>query len=173
MILPELMAGVGDSGLRLKQSFEVRGAAHLLDLLPDAFLIHVERNNNLALASDIYQLNAAKIVAVFFGETGETDSLVKGCGREMMRHDEMEAERLVGDGLRKLKLKESDLYCLRKGSREKSLLAWRVHTNTMVGHAWIAARLKMGVAANIGKYVREISESRDTDVTRLRSILEK
>ena len=94
-------------------------------------------------------------------------------GLEMMRHDETEAERLVVDGLRKLKLKESDLRCLRKGAREKSLLAWRVHENAMVGHVWIAARLKMGVAASTGKYVRKISESRNADIIRLRSMLEK
>ena len=93
-------------------------------------------------------------------------------GAEMVRHGEVEAERLVGWGMKRVGIKEEDLQVLKMGAKEKALLAWRVHRGAMVSHRWIAERLKMGVAVNIGKHVRQISESKDLVIVRMRKALE-
>jgi len=92
-------------------------------------------------------------------------------GDEMARHDEGEAERLVKKGLKILGVEESRLVVMRKGSAEKKVLAWLVTRRAMVSSHWIAERLKMGVAANVGKYVREVHENKSADIVRLRKTL--
>ena len=54
-----------------------------------------------------------------------------------------------------LGLEERGLDRLRKGAMEKKLLAWLVTRRAMVSSRWVAERLKMGVAANVGKYAGE------------------
>ena len=43
----------------------------------------------------------------------------------------------------------------------------------MVSNAWLADRLLMGVAANVGKYVKSIATTKDPETILLRMKLEK
>jgi len=61
---------------------------------------------------------------------------------------------------------------MRKGALERSLLAWAITRRAMVSQHWMADRLKMGVAANVGKYVKVAAESAESRVLNLRLKLE-
>ena len=87
--------------------------------------------------------------------------------------DEVEATRLMEEGMRRLGVEGRDLEGMKKGAAEKMLLAWLVHGRAMVSNSWIAKRLLMGTAANIGKYVKVIAMSNDPHVMLLRKKLEK
>jgi REP element-mobilizing transposase RayT len=94
-------------------------------------------------------------------------------GEEDRRHDEVEATKLMEEGMRRLGVEGRDLKSMKKGAAEKMLLAWLVHGRAMVGNSWIAERLLMGTSANIGKYVRVIAMSNDPRIMLLRKKLEK
>ncbi len=64
------------------------------------------------------------------------------------RHDELEAERLIGLGMDALGIVENMLSGQAKGSVEKYALAWLVRRHTCVRNGWIKARLGMGTATN-------------------------
>ena len=105
------------------------------------------------------------------GQAVEGKQRASYSGDEMARHDEGEAERLVRKGLKILGVEESRLGVMRKGAPEKKVLAWLVTRRAMVSSRWIAARLKMGVAANVGKYIREMQEDESADIVLLRKRL--
>jgi hypothetical protein len=92
-------------------------------------------------------------------------------GLEMVKHDQDEAERLVRAGMKVLGVRNEELEGRRKGAMEKKLLAWLVKSRAMVSHRWVADRLKMGVAANVGKYAKEASEAKHSDIVHLRERL--
>ena len=54
---------------------------------------------------------------------------------------------------------------------EKKLLAWLVTRRAMVSSRWVAERLKMGVAANVGKYAGEAALEKRADLVHLRERL--
>jgi len=92
-------------------------------------------------------------------------------GVEMVKHDEGEAERLVRAGMKVLRLGNEELERMRNGALEKKLLAWLVKSRAMVSHRWMTDRLKMGVAANVGKYVKDASRDKHPDIAHLRERL--
>ena len=57
---------------------------------------------------------------------------------------EAQAQRLVKEGLRRMKWKEKDLQERRKGDARKVRLACELRAKTTLPLAWIAERLKMG-----------------------------
>ena len=69
-------------------------------------------------------------------------------GTGVKQHDEWKAERLIGQGMKALGLREHDLKEHAKSSAEKYALAWLVRRRTCVKNAWIKTRLRMGTATN-------------------------
>jgi len=89
-------------------------------------------------------------------------------GEAMSRHDEVSAERWVTAGMKKLGIGEEDLAGMPKNAPEKCVLAWLVGNRTMAPQTWIAQRLKMGAASNVGTYMRDVENTEDSQVLRLR-----
>lgn len=119
------------------------------------------------------------------GEEGFEEALVEGVkkavegnrresysGEALQRHEEKEAERLIGDGLRRMRLTETDLARMPKGATEKGLLAWRIQAHTMVSQRWIAERLRMGTPTNVGAYARRASASQVPRILQFRRSME-
>jgi REP element-mobilizing transposase RayT len=65
-------------------------------------------------------------------------------GEERAEAEQERAERLVREGLKRLKWKEADLAARPKGDPEKVKLALRLRAETAVTIKWIAERLQMG-----------------------------
>ena len=70
-------------------------------------------------------------------------------------HNEQEAERLIGEGLKALGMDRRDLAKLPKGSAVKIAIASVVKRRTVVTNAWIAAELHMGAATRVSSYCAE------------------
>jgi putative transposase len=62
---------------------------------------------------------------------------------------EAKAERLVGEGLKRLKWREADLARRAKGDPGKVALAARLRVETVMTVKWIAARLQMGASGYV------------------------
>jgi len=90
-------------------------------------------------------------------------------GEEIRMHDEKEAEKLLGVGLRVCGLTEADLPVLKKGDDRKKAIAWLIRKNTSVKIEWIATRLKMGTTSNFSRYIRSVEESREGVLWKLKS----
>ena len=80
-------------------------------------------------------------------------------GEQVKKHDEREAQRLLSDGLVKLKLDAADLPNLKKGDERKKVIAWAIRRKTSVKNEWIAQQLHMGRASNLSRYVKEVDEA--------------
>jgi len=65
-------------------------------------------------------------------------------GEAVREAEEVRAERLVKEGLRRLGWRESDLKCRRKGEPKKVALARELRSQTTMPLAWVAQRLSMG-----------------------------
>ena len=74
-------------------------------------------------------------------------------GEQVLRHDEVEAERLVCLGLKALGLVDGKLDQLKKNCAEKYAIAWLVRRNTCVRNQWIKDRLEMGKATNFATFL--------------------
>ena len=70
-------------------------------------------------------------------------------GEEIMESAEEKAQRLVGQALKKLGWKESDLTRLRKGDPKKVKIALRLRRETTMTLAWVAQRLHMGTKTHL------------------------
>jgi len=70
-------------------------------------------------------------------------------------HNEQEAERLIGEGLKALGVDRRDLAKLPKGCAVKIAIASVVKQRTVVTNAWIAAELHMGAATRVSSYCAE------------------
>jgi hypothetical protein len=80
-------------------------------------------------------------------------------GDEIQAHDEAEAGRLLGVGLKTLGLKEQELDRMAKGAQEKQVLAWWLRNKTVVSREWISQKLEMGDVSR----VRVTQASRNVD----------
>lgn len=100
----------------------------------------------------------------------KTDSLG---GQAIRLHDEHQAEQLKYQALTALKLDESDLASMSKGSLDKRLLVWFVKSHTTVTNAWLSEHLHCGHPSNVAKYVQSIRQSKDRKVSKQRKILLK
>ena len=65
-------------------------------------------------------------------------------GEAVQEASEVQAERLVSAGLRRLGWGEQDLVCWPKGDGKKVALARELRSRTTMPLSWIAQRLKMG-----------------------------
>ncbi len=92
-------------------------------------------------------------------------------GTESIRHDELEAQRLLMKGMEKLSLDVTELPKLKKGDVHKKVLAWYIRKNTSVRNEWISQKLHMGCLSNISHYVSEIEQTKDRRLCRMKKIL--
>ncbi|RKX38994.1 MAG: hypothetical protein DRP64_14860, partial [Verrucomicrobia bacterium] len=92
-------------------------------------------------------------------------------GEQVKKHDEREAQRLLSDGLVKLKLDVADLSALKKGDARKKVVAWVIRNNTSVRNEWIVQQLHMGRASNLARYVKEVDEATEGRLWKLRKMM--
>ena len=67
---------------------------------------------------------------------------------------------------------KADLDKQAKGSRETCLVAWQVREPTLAWLSWVAQRLMIGAASRVGACAKRIREATDSEVRRLRYVLE-
>jgi hypothetical protein len=79
-------------------------------------------------------------------------------GRGMGSHDEHQAKKLLARGFKALGMRPGDLKGLRKGDEVKCVLAWLIHSRTMVSHKWLSRTLEMGVISNMTKYIDSVKK---------------
>ena len=70
-------------------------------------------------------------------------------GEAVQEAEGAQAERLVVEGLKRLRWTEADLRARRKGERGKVQLARELRSKTTMPLAWIAARLNMGTRGHL------------------------
>ena len=105
------------------------------------------------------------------------DGVMKGNRREsyagepVNKHDEREAERLLVEGFKKLKLDDADLASLKKGDPRKRVIAWTIRDKTSVRNEWIAQRLHMGRASNLSRYVKDVDDAQEGVLWELREMM--
>ncbi len=92
-------------------------------------------------------------------------------GEQVKKHDEREAQRLLSDGLVKLKLDVADLSALKKGDARKKVVAWVIRNNTSVRNEWIVQQLHMGRASNLARYVKEVADATEGPLWKLRKMM--
>ena len=94
-----------------------------------------------------------------------TETSIAGKSRESYNGGVMDlsAEQHVEKYLRKLMkaigVTDRDLDELPKGAAEKRVLAWAVRRESMMSNAWLAERLRMGVASNMSALVASVTGS--------------
>ena len=71
-------------------------------------------------------------------------------------HDEEEAERIVGEGMRQLRLTTLDLENTPGSEPGKVAIAWAVHQRTAVTRSWTAQRLSMKSAVNVTQQIKRM-----------------
>jgi REP element-mobilizing transposase RayT len=92
-------------------------------------------------------------------------------GEPVKKHDEREAESLLVEGLRKLKLDEVELASMKKGDIRKKVIAWNIRKKTSVKNEWIVQRMYMGRASNLSRYVKDVDESQEGALWELREMM--
>ena len=104
------------------------------------------------------------------------DELVKGRtekdtyrGEQRRDHGISEAERLLALCLQSLEMKEEDLYASKNTRLEKQAVAWVLKIKTTVTGVWIAERLQMGHRVNASKAISRFRNSKEAEVTKLKS----
>ena len=94
-------------------------------------------------------------------------------GELAKKHDESEAQKLLADGLKKLKLAPSALAGLKKCDSRKKVIAWIIRRRTIVRNEWISARLYMGRASNLSRFIKEVEECEEGELWRLKKMMIK
>ena len=80
-------------------------------------------------------------------------------GAETQKHDTLEAQRLLDQGLLEFGLSGLELPKLKKSDPHKKVIAWLIRKNTSVRNEWIANQLQMGCVSNMSQFVREVEEA--------------
>ena len=88
-------------------------------------------------------------------------------------HGELEAERMVAQGLVVLGVDGQRLVEQPKGMAEKQVLAWWLRQRTTAGRRWVSKRLWMGEESGVSKAIRRVKESRAGKLNRLKQRLLK
>jgi REP element-mobilizing transposase RayT len=92
-------------------------------------------------------------------------------GEEVKHHDEAEAERYLVEGMAILGLNKQALHSLKKGAKEKAILAWYIRANTTVSRRWLAERLVIGDESRVSRMAGDAK--RNKEYADLRSKLQK
>jgi len=93
-------------------------------------------------------------------------------GQAVREHGERAADVLIGEGLKKLGLKESGLELLPKSDPRKSVLAWYVSSKTTVSQRWIGERLHMGSRGTVSNAIWKVRREGQGRSRRLQRMLE-
>lgn len=101
---------------------------------------------------------------------GRRESFSGGGAR---RHDEQEAERLLGERLRILDLDLDEVRERKYSDPDKCLISWLIRRKTSVPNRWICERLVMGRADCFSRYPRRIDETEDRQVRSKKRKLEQ
>jgi hypothetical protein len=83
-------------------------------------------------------------------------------GGAVQEAEASQAERLVVEGLKRLRKSEADLGARRMGERGKVQLARELRSKTTMPLAWIAARLNMGSRGHLAWLLQERGSGRLT-----------
>ena len=94
-------------------------------------------------------------------------------GAQRSDHGEREAERLLEKALQELGIKELDLLESKNTRLEKQGIAWLLNVHTTATVRWTANRLEFGAAENASRGINRFRRSKEREVRRLRSKLEK
>ena len=78
----------------------------------------------------------------------------------MQEAEAAQAERLVVEGLKRMRWSEADLSARRKGERGKVQLAPELRSRTTMPLAWIAARLNMGTRGHLAWLLQQHGRGR-------------
>jgi len=89
-------------------------------------------------------------------------------GQEVQLHDERQASLLKAKALKQLGLTDQGLLEQRKGSVEKKVLVWFLHSRTTVPNRWLSEHLYCGHVGNISHYVSEVNTAKDAKTRRLK-----
>lgn len=89
----------------------------------------------------------------------------------MQEAEVAQAERLVVEGLKRLRWSEADLRARRKGERRKVQLAHELRSKTTMPLAWIAERLHMGSRGHLAWLLQQRGKGR-VDVPTDQGLLE-
>ena len=90
-------------------------------------------------------------------------------GEAVRRHDEKEAKNLLQFGRELFELTEADLSGLKKSDNHKKVIAWLIRKKTSVRVEWITSSLQMGRSSNLARYVREVDQSNDGVLWKLKA----
>ncbi len=87
-------------------------------------------------------------------------------GGAICAHDEAQAETLLRQGMKVLRIKKDALSTWPKNDPRKCALAWLVHTETMVSHKWIGQKLHMGHPSQISTHIARARAGTDSALCR-------
>ncbi|MCF7818110.1 MAG: transposase [Kiritimatiellales bacterium] len=90
------------------------------------------------------------------GGSGKRESF---SGEEARLHDEVEALRLLDEGLGLLEVETAALKDMRKNAPEKQALAWYLRSRTIVGNQWITEQLHCGHSCNVSAFVGNVKRA--------------
>ncbi|MDF7799387.1 transposase [Pontiellaceae bacterium B1224] len=91
------------------------------------------------------------------GGSGKRESF---SGEPARLHDEVEATRLLDEGLGLLGIAFSALKDMRKNAPEKQVLAWHLRSRTIVSNQWITEQLHCGHSCNVSAFVGNVKKAR-------------
>jgi len=81
-------------------------------------------------------------------------------GEAIQTHDIYEAERLLGECLKKLNVSEEALQSLKKSDPAKKVIAWYIRSNVSIRNQWISEQLHMGSPSNFSRFYKEVAEAK-------------
>lgn len=94
-------------------------------------------------------------------------------GREVLRHDELAAARLMDQAMQLVGLQREDLEMLRKNDWRKRVVAWHIRRKTSVRNDWICEKLHMGRSSNLARLVQSVEDSDEKKIITLRKMMKK
>lgn len=145
-------------GRRAYQRMMKKGVAEIAggDSLRDADARWADIRRGWCLGDESFHKDMLDKLDGLIGGKRRRDSF---SGQEMRLHDEAEAERLVRESLVRLKLKESDLPALPKGSDGKKAVIALLKNRTHASNRWIVNRLQAGHPANVPRYMEDVKKA--------------
>jgi putative transposase len=101
----------------------------------------------------------------YYGRESFRDALLKKANAVVKRSriarnedDELEARRLIAEGLARTRMRREELRKLAKGDIRKARIAARVRATTTVSLQWVANELRMGTAGNVAQACRRLEQ---------------
>ena len=89
-------------------------------------------------------------------------------GTQVRKHDQLEAQRLLHEGMDLLGLPSDALASLRKSDPRKMVIAWLIRRNTTVRNEWISEQLHMGRASKLSSFTKQVEEAQNGILLELR-----